>query len=70
MAHTAGRTASRVQGRLAAATSAFGARPGGRRHPVAAAVMVLPMALLLAVVFGGVEAVVTQASSVAGILGR
>jgi len=31
--------------------------------------MALPLALLLAVVFGGVDAVVTQASSVAGLLG-
>lgn len=69
MAHTAGRTASRAQGRLAA-LAAFGTRPGGRRHPMVAAAMVLPMAVLLAVVFGGVEAVLTQASSVAGMLGR
>lgn len=69
MAHTAGRTASRVQGRLAA-LAAVGTRPGGRRHPLVAAAMVLPLAMLLAVVFGGVEAVVTQASSVAGMLGR
>jgi hypothetical protein len=32
--------------------------------------MVLPAAALLAVVFGGVDAVVAQASSVAGLLGR
>ncbi|GAB2906105.1 hypothetical protein [Streptomyces mayteni] len=46
------------------------APPAGRRHPLVAAAMVLPLALVLAVVIGGVEAVVTQASSVAGILGR
>lgn len=32
--------------------------------------MVLPLAALLAYLFGGVEAVVTQASSVAGLMGR
>ncbi len=32
--------------------------------------MVLPLAVLLAMVFGGWEAVMTQASSVAGMLGR
>lgn len=69
MAHSAGRTASRAQGRLAV-LAAFGTRPGGRRHPLVAAAMVLPAAVLLAVVFGGVEAVLTQASSVAGMLGR
>lgn len=69
MAHTAGRGASRAHGRLAA-IAAFGVRPGGSRHPLVAAAMVLPLALLLAVVFGGVDAVVTQASSVAGMLGR
>ncbi|MDT0442826.1 MULTISPECIES: hypothetical protein [unclassified Streptomyces] len=41
-----------------------------RRHPLVAAAMVLPFALALAVVIGGVEAVMTQASSVAGMLGR
>ncbi|MBL1067317.1 hypothetical protein [Streptomyces sp. 7-21] len=41
-----------------------------RRHPLVATAMVLPLALALAAVFGGVEAVVTQASSVAGTLGR
>ncbi|MCF6526491.1 hypothetical protein [Streptomyces sp. JJ36] len=69
MAHTAGRTVSRARVRAAAIT-ALGTGPGGRRHPLVAAAMVLPMALVLAVVFGGVEAVVTQASSVAGMLGR
>ncbi|MGY1454905.1 hypothetical protein [Streptomyces sp. SS8] len=68
MAHTAQRPASRTQGRLAD-LAALGTRPGGRRHPLVAAVMVLPLAVLLAVVFGGVEAVITQASSVAGLLG-
>ncbi|AXK32344.1 hypothetical protein DVA86_06440 [Streptomyces armeniacus] len=69
MAHTAGRPTSRAHGRLAAFT-AVGTRPRDRRHPLVAAAMVLPLAVVLAVVFGGVEAVVTQASSVAGMLGR
>ena len=69
MAHTSGRTASRAQARRAA-VGASGTRPGGRRHPLVAAAMVLPVAVLLTVLFGGVEAVVTQASSVAGMLGR
>ncbi|WP_410539278.1 hypothetical protein [Streptomyces sp. KL2] len=68
MAHTAERPAARARGRLAD-LAALGTRPGGRRHPLVAAVMVLPLAVLLAVVFGGVEAVITQASSVAGLLG-
>jgi DNA-binding transcriptional regulator YbjK len=48
-------------------------RGGGRtgtRHPLVAAAMVLPLAALLAYAFGGVDAVVTQASSVAGLMGR
>jgi hypothetical protein len=49
---------------------AFGVRASGKRHPLVAAVMALPLAVLLAVVFGGWDAVVTQASSVAGLLGR
>ncbi|WP_031507658.1 hypothetical protein [Streptomyces megasporus] len=68
MTHTAGRPTARARGRLAE-LSALGARPGNRRHPLVAAAMVLPLAVLLAVVFGGVEAVITQASSVAGLLG-
>ncbi|MGI5467722.1 hypothetical protein [Streptomyces sp. CA-132043] len=69
MADTAGRTVLRTQGRRAAA--AFGGhQPSGTRHPLVAVAMVLPLAVLLAVVFGGWEAVVTQASSVAGLLGH
>ncbi|WP_344321894.1 hypothetical protein [Streptomyces macrosporus] len=68
MTHTAGRPAARTRGRLAE-ISALGTRPGSRRHPLVAIAMVLPLAALLAVVFGGVEAVITQASSVAGLLG-
>lgn len=68
MAHTAQRPSARIPGRPAG-TALFGSRPGGRRHPLVATAMVLPLAVLLAVVFGGVEAVITQASSVAGALG-
>ncbi|GAB3662630.1 hypothetical protein [Streptomyces sparsus] len=76
MAHTADRPAVRAQGRLNGMLAGFsgsvpvGLRPSGRRHPLVAVLMVLPFAVLLAVVFGGVEAVLTQASSVAGMLGR
>ncbi|WP_165989994.1 hypothetical protein [Streptomyces sp. YIM 98790] len=42
----------------------------GRRHPLVALAMVLPCAFVLALMFGGVEAVITQTSSVAGVLGR
>ncbi|MEF9881850.1 hypothetical protein [Streptomyces sp. P9-A4] len=45
-------------------------RPSSRRHPLVATAMVLPLAALLVVVFGGWEAVVTQASSVSAMLGR
>ncbi|MFC6065657.1 hypothetical protein [Streptomyces ochraceiscleroticus] len=75
MADTAGRTvlrthtALRTQGRRMAAASG-GRQPSGTRHPLVAVAMVLPLAALLTVVFGGWEAVVTQASSVAGMLGR
>ncbi|GGZ02170.1 hypothetical protein [Streptomyces nitrosporeus] len=68
MADTATRTMIRTRGRRAYATT--GARPSGRRHPVVATAMVLPLAALLVVVFGGWEAVVTQASSVGVMLGR
>ncbi|MGW8375794.1 hypothetical protein [Streptomyces sp. ODS28] len=70
MAHTAGRTAAREHGRLAAAIAAFGTRPGGRRHPLVAAAMVIPLAVILFVAFGAVQVLITQASSVAGMLGR
>ncbi|MFE3327201.1 hypothetical protein [Streptomyces sp. NPDC059176] len=69
MADTATRTMIRAaQGRTARA--AFGGRRSGRRHPLVATAMVLPLATLLVVVFGGWEAVVTQASSVGMMLGR
>ncbi|NLU66305.1 hypothetical protein [Streptomyces sp. HNM0574] len=70
MADTARRTASRVQERLAA-LAAVGTRPGnGHRHPLVAAAMVLPLAVVLAVVFGAVDMMANQASSVAGLLER
>ncbi|MCB5168980.1 hypothetical protein LG634_29735 [Streptomyces bambusae] len=59
MAFTAGRTLVRTRGGKTAP-----------RHPLVAAAMVLPLATLLVVVFGGWEAVVTQASSVGVMLGR
>ncbi|MFD4573150.1 hypothetical protein ACFWNK_31035 [Streptomyces sp. NPDC058417] len=60
MAYTAPRTAFRT------------ARPRrtGRRHPLVATVMALPLAVLLLVVFDGWETVATQASSVGVMLGR
>jgi hypothetical protein len=69
MADTATRTMIRTQGRRAHA--AFGIRrSSGTRHPLVATAMVLPLAALLVVVFGGWDAVVTQASSVGVMLGR
>ncbi len=68
MADTAPRTPIRTQGRRAYA--AFGTRRPGRRHPVVATVMVLPLATLLGYAFGGWDAVVVQASSVGVMLGR
>ncbi|MCH0540536.1 hypothetical protein I3F58_13325 [Streptomyces sp. MUM 203J] len=69
MADTASRTLIRTRGRMTS-LAAFGVRPSGRRHPLVATAMVLPLATLLVVVFGGWEAVVTQASSVGVMLGR
>ncbi|MEU0662774.1 hypothetical protein ABZ508_22845 [Streptomyces lavendulocolor] len=68
MADTATRTVIRTQGRKAYAS--FGDRPSGRRHPLVATAMVLPLAALLVVAFGGWDAVVAQASSVGVMLGR
>ncbi|MCH0565618.1 MULTISPECIES: hypothetical protein [unclassified Streptomyces] len=65
MAHTAPRSTLRRPGR-----AAFRPRRTGRRHPVVATAMVLPLAALLVYAFGGWEAVVTQASSVGVMLGR
>ncbi|MGW0736515.1 hypothetical protein [Streptomyces sp. NPDC002851] len=68
MADTATRSVLRAQGRKA--TAAFSGRPSGTRHPLVATAMVLPLAVLLVVAFGGWEAVVAQASSVGVMLGR
>ena len=68
MAHTAPRTLIRTQGRRAYA--AFGTRRPGRRHPLVATVMALPLAALLLLVFDGWDTVATQASSVGVMLGR
>ncbi|MGW7488774.1 hypothetical protein [Streptomyces sp. NPDC054786] len=69
MAEIPGRTVLRAQGRRAVAVLG-GRQSSGTRHPLVAVAMVLPLAIVLAVVFGGWEAVMTQASSVAGMLGR
>ncbi|MGW0859191.1 hypothetical protein [Streptomyces sp. NPDC002690] len=68
MPDSAARTTLRARGRKAYAP--FGGRPSGTRHPLVAAAMVLPLAALLVVVFGGWESVVTQASSVGVMMGR
>lgn len=68
MSDTAMAGAVRSRGRRLLAL--FGTGRSGRRHPVLAAVMVVPLAVLLAVGFGGWDAVVVQASSVAVLLGR
>ncbi|KUJ66628.1 hypothetical protein ACZ90_35040 [Streptomyces albus subsp. albus] len=68
MADTAARTIRGARGRKGAGV--FGGQRPGTRHPLVAVAMVVPVAALLAVAFGGWEAVVTQASSVAGVLGR
>ncbi|MEV6265502.1 hypothetical protein AB0M42_32860 [Streptomyces sp. NPDC051784] len=68
MADTAARPMSRTGGRES--YTSFGVRPSGTRHPLVATAMVLPLAALLVVVFGGWDAVVTQASSVGVMMGR
>ncbi|MEV5609810.1 hypothetical protein [Streptomyces sp. NPDC052225] len=68
MADTASRTTA-LRARIGRA-DAFGSPAAGRRHPLVATAMVLPLAALLVVVFGGWDAVVTQASSVGVMLGR
>jgi hypothetical protein len=65
MAFTAPRTLLRTQGR-----TAFSSSRQGRRHPLVATLMALPLAVLLLVVFDGWETVATQASSVGVMLGR
>jgi hypothetical protein len=64
MAHTAPRAQYRTRGRLVRY------RRTGRRHPVVATVMALPLAALLLLVFDGWETVAAQASSVGVMLGR
>ncbi|MEU6068310.1 MULTISPECIES: hypothetical protein [Streptomyces] len=63
MALTAPRTLIRTHGRPAP-------RRTGRRHPLVATIMALPLAALLLLVFDGWETVATQASSVGVMLGR
>ncbi|CAK7282347.1 MULTISPECIES: hypothetical protein [Streptomyces] len=58
MAHTAPRRAT------------YATRRTGRRHPLVATLMALPLAALLLLVFDGWETVATQASSVGAMLGR
>ncbi|MEV5883404.1 hypothetical protein AB0L74_11880 [Streptomyces sp. NPDC052020] len=69
MAHTAPRTLIREEGRRAYA-AVFRPRRQGRRHPLVATVMALPLAALLLLVFDGWETVAAQASSVGAMLGR
>lgn len=45
-------------------------RGEGRRHPLVATLMALPLAVLLLLVFDGWETVTIQASSVGEMLGR
>ncbi|MEU6895620.1 hypothetical protein ABZ934_28405 [Streptomyces sp. NPDC046557] len=49
---------------------AFNSHESGTRHPLVAAAMVLPLAVLLLFLFGGFEQVAAQASSVGAMLGR
>ncbi|MGW1955088.1 hypothetical protein ACWCPI_20480 [Streptomyces sp. NPDC001920] len=65
MAQTAPRTLIRTQQRIT-----LRSRRQGRRHPLVATIMALPLAALLLVVFDGWETVATQASSVGVMLGR
>ncbi|MFD3505644.1 hypothetical protein ACFWWT_26125 [Streptomyces sp. NPDC058676] len=65
MAYTAPRTLVRTQERFA-----LRRRRTGRRHPLVATLMALPLAALLLIVFDGWETVATQASSVGVMLGR
>lgn len=58
----------RLQGRRV--LTVLGTGGHGRRHPLLAVLMVAPPAMLFAVGFGGWDAVVVQASSVAVLLGR
>ncbi|GGS35210.1 hypothetical protein AB0E75_09470 [Streptomyces griseoviridis] len=69
MAQTAPRTLVRTQERGMYAAP-FRTRRHGRRHPLVATLMALPLAALLLLVFDGWETVATQASSVGVMLGR
>ncbi|WP_030383271.1 MULTISPECIES: hypothetical protein [unclassified Streptomyces] len=69
MAHTAPRTVLRTRGRRVYGTP-FRTGRTGRRHPLVATAMALPLAVLLLLVFDGWETVATQASSVGVMLGR
>jgi hypothetical protein len=53
-----------------AVTAGFRPRREGRRHPLVATLMALPLAVLLLLVFDGWETVAIQASSVGEMLGR
>ncbi|MFE9173761.1 hypothetical protein [Streptomyces kebangsaanensis] len=64
MALTAARTLLRTRGRAARP------RRTGRRHPLVATLMALPLAALLLLVFDGWDTVAAQASSVGAVLGR
>lgn len=66
MADSAGRTDTRPHSRLTDPAP----RPAERRHPLVAAAIVLPLALVLAVLFGAVEVMADQAWSVAVLLGN
>jgi hypothetical protein len=69
MAHTAPRTELRKRERVVYAAQ-LPPRRQGRRHPLVATLMALPLAALLLLVFDGWETVATQASSVGVVLGR
>jgi len=64
MAQTAPRALLRTQARITPRP-----RRQGRRHPLVATLMALPLAALLLLVFDGWETVATQASSVGVMLG-
>lgn len=60
----------RAPGRGAGAPAGRSAAPSGPRHPLVAVAMVLPLAILLAVAFGGWHDFVVQASQLAELMGR
>jgi len=69
------RALPRRTGRIATALSSVlsnqaGRRPDGTRSPLVAVAMALPVAVLLAVLFGGWSQFEAQASSVAAMFGR